>query len=96
MKVNEVLKFNKNTWLSVDKHCYSIRYPSTQTYYYASLKDALEDLYEERKKARLSEKKCQCLKEIIEKIEEINIETTEEINKALKIYQKNEKKKNKK
>lgn len=88
---NKILQLNRNTWISADSHCYMIRYSSTKIHYFSSLKSALEDLYEERKFAKLSEKQCKSLEEIILKVEEINKETTREIKKALKIYQKNEK-----
>lgn len=83
-----ILKINRNTWISVDPYCYMVRYSTTRMHYFPSLELALEDLYEERKNVKLSEKQCKSLEEILKKIEEINIETTEEIKKALKILQK--------
>ena len=79
-----ILKLNRNTWIGVDSHCYMTRYSSTKSYYFPSLETAFEDLYEERRRVKLSEKQCKSLEEILVKIEEINAETTKEIKKALK------------
>ena len=79
-----ILKLNRHTWISVDSHCYMIRHSDTKKYYFPTLEAALRDLYEERRTAKLSEKQCKNLEEILTKIEEVNVETAKEIKRALK------------
>ena len=85
---NTILKLNRNTWIAVDSYCYMTRYSTSKMYYFPSLELALKDLYEERRRAKLSEKQCKSIEEILAKIEEINAETTKEIKVALKKLQK--------